>query len=430
MGPLQRVLWAVAASLLAHAGAAWLIPESSGNTTEASAKSREQAVEVPFEAVTELRAPLPPELLYPRPPPPGGPRSASSLDTAESEAQGGDGAAPEEAMLLFPFLATVELQDTDFNHLELSQTQRIRTSTERATLEQRRATPNSADAVFLASGGVLGHAERRPPAPSDARWGARDATQASERTTSTGSPAEMPARLQAGISPTTRGERPSDSALHDQADQGIFQGRGARASDAARVLHARPNVDRGPAATLSVMEDPRVKDDQDAELLAARLERSLVDASLQHATLRGPGLGGAERDGVGFAPRGAGRGAKASPFAPGAGTAGVLDTSDARYLRWFTNQRARVQDRLVFPEARALSKDQGVSLYRVSLARSGRLLSPPLLLRSSGYADFDASARLAIEQAAPFEELPAALAPDQEELSVVIPVQFDNPMVQ
>jgi TonB family protein len=352
-------------------------------------------------------------------------------------------------MRLFPFLCSIQLQDTNLNHLQASQAQRIDTSLDRSTLEQRRASPNAADAVFLASGEPGGHPERRPPAPVEARWGGlqRMPAQAGDkalRALTSARSKRSPGRAgeeAALLAPTTLGNVAVTSSLdstngskrpaeRNQAERGIDRGLSQRTTLAAKVQFARPDVDRGPAATTSVAEG-RVQDDTDAELLAARLERSLVDASLQRSEHRGPGLGGAELTGAGIAPAGEGRGAKATPYLPGPGRVGVLDTSDSRYLRWFTNHRARVQNRLIFPEARALAKDQGTSLYRVAIRRNGTLSGPPVLLRSSGYPDFDAAAISAIERAAPFEPLPMALVPvGQEPLSLVIPVEFENPMIQ
>ena len=54
----------------------------------------------------------------------------------------------------------------------------------------------------------------------------------------------------------------------------------------------------------------------------------------------------------------------------------------------------------------------------------------PMLVRSSGFSDFDAAAVAAIQRAAPFEPLPPSLAPELDRLSLLIPVAFANPMVQ
>jgi TonB family protein len=172
-----------------------------------------------------------------------------------------------------------------------------------------------------------------------------------------------------------------------------------------------------------------VRDDVNAELLAARLQRSLVDSSVQRGAKAEGGAGGDPQPGPGLDVAGTGTGARALPYTPGPGRDGALDTRDARYLRWFTAQRARVQDALQFPRARALAKDQGMSVYRIEVGRDGKLCSAPTLLRSSGFEDFDAAAVTAIERAAPFEPLPAALAPELDRLSLIIPVAFSNPMV-
>jgi len=123
-------------------------------------------------------------------------------------------------------------------------------------------------------------------------------------------------------------------------------------------------------------------------------------------------------------------GARAHPYAPGSGTFGALDTSDARYLRWFTQQRTRVQNELEFPRARAIAKDQGTSLYSVTLRRDGEVNGRPRLVRSSGFADFDKAAAKAIERALPFAPLPAELAPELPSIALLIPVAFSNPMIE
>ena len=78
----------------------------------------------------------------------------------------------------------------------------------------------------------------------------------------------------------------------------------------------------------------------------------------------------------------------------------------------------------------AIAKDQGTSVYRVIVTRSGTLAGPMHLVRSSGYADFDAAARAAIRNAAPFAPLPVELMQDNEELAILIPIAFANPMVE
>jgi TonB family protein len=362
---------------------------------------------------------------------PGQAPSIGALDRWEAEGRGGERASDEPAALLFPFVSPLTLQDTELNNLAVNQTQRIDTASDRATLEERRATPNAADEVLLASGAV-GHSERREPARLDAVEGA---AQASDPST----PAEerLGRQLETGaIGPDTRtaqaaqeAARAREAASYAPA-RGIQGGAGSKETRAARVAFARPNVDRGPAATPSEQLDPRVRDDLDAELLAAKLQRSLVDTSVQRAEQRGLGAGGAVSARQASGLQGQGAGAQARSYAPGTGDAGALDTRDARYLRWFTQQRERVMRELVFPRARAVAKDQGTSLYRVVLDRAGALAAKPKLLRSSGFSDFDAAAAVAIERALPFAPLPAELAPDLAQIALLIPVAFSNPMVE
>lgn len=351
--------------------------------------------------------------ILPQPTPAGTPRSQSALDRDAPAGRGGDGAAQGQFIVLFSFVSDVTLQDTDLNNLASTQTQRIHSAATRATQELRRATPHPAAAVYLASG-QQGHPERRPTAKLDAQAGAQRTLQRATGHAAQGS--ELP--------------RSARNSAHEDAQRGIRAGQGARASLNARVAYARPNVDRGPAATLAEQHDPKVRDNVDAELLAAALERSIVDASHQRATRTAAGQGGADAPTErGYTQHGAHLGARARPYSPGFGNAGALDTGDHRYIRWFTEQKARVQAQLVFPHARALAKDQGVTIYRVVVRANGQLASSPHLVRSSGFADFDAAAAHAIRQALPFHPLPAQLLASASELTVLIPVAFANPMV-
>jgi len=351
---------------------------------------------------------------------PGGLPTLGSIDRDGAEGRGGELATEQPSALLFPFVSPLTLQDTELNNLAVQQVQRIRTARERATLEERRASPNPANAVLLVSG-QRGHQERRDPARTDATSGAprpsdpsTPSLAVSSRSAASGELPRRAAREAAKLVPA----------------QGIAAGRGTNESRAAKVTFARPNVDRGRAATPAEQLDPAVRDDVDAELLAAKLQRSFVDTSVQRSRKEGAGSGGATLDPRAYGERGDGSGARARPYSPGAGNFDALDTSDARYLRWFTQQRARVQEALVFPRARAIAKDQGTSLYRIELDRDGAPSGKPRLIRSSGFADFDAAAAVAIQRAMPFAPLPVELAPALTRIGLLIPVAFANPMVE
>jgi len=414
----------VLASLLSHAGAMFLLRDlPTAATRPAQAEQVDFTLAFPLDEPAGAPATLAnaqqehPLLLA------GGPTSQSNLDRDQREGQSGDGSPEAQGVLLFQFASPVTLQDTDLNNLAANQAQRIKTASDRASEEQRRATPQPRDEVFLASGDV-GHRERRTPSHHDSAAGAPSATKAAEAGAT---------EHREGVGTTAHVAESAPSRSGDDASRpaaGIQQGQGRRESERARVAFARPNVDRGPSATTSEAQDSRVRDDMNAELLAARMQRSMIDASLARGDANAQGHGGRDAGRTGTARGDHGDGSTALPFTPGEGRDGVLDTQNGRYVRWFVQQKARVEAGLVFPLARAIAKDQGTSLYRVIVSRSGAMMGAPHLLRSSGYADFDAAARAAIRKAAPFPPLPSELMQDREELTLLIPISFANPMVE
>ncbi len=423
MGRSSAVGLALVVSLLVHASGMLLLRRLAGpNTATATAYTLPCEVESPTlvkfidDTAASRKAPAPIVVA-------GGPASFSNVDRDVRDGKSGDGASQEAAVLLFPFASDLTLQDTDLNNLERNQIQRIHTARDRATQEERRATPSAGDAVFLASGDI-GHHERRKPSRQDSAPGVAAGTQPST-VGSAGTGVSADRRPGAGLP-----ERSAPGAKERHVAQGVLDARGNVAKNSARVAFARPNVDRASAATLAEEQDARIRDDVDAELLAARLQRSIVDASVLSGERLAPGHGGHAGNDHGAGRTTRGEGASALPYAPGAGTDGALDTRDGRYVRWFVEQKARVQAGVVFPFARAIAKDQGTSVYRVVVTRAGTLAGPMHLVRSSGYADFDAAAGAAIRHAAPFAPLPNDLVQGSEELAILIPIAFANPMVE
>lgn len=352
---------------------------------------------------------------------PGGARSAQNVD-APDRGQGGDATGALSFMLLVSGAHGANLQDSPWNAPDVSQVQRIRTARSRASYEDRRATPNPHDQPFLASGEGV-HPERRPVAARDASDGARVSPSAAE----VGGVRDR--ALEGDLDPASPSQRAERAGAAEAAPgRGIVGGRGARDSEAARVAFGRPSVDEGPAATLAQTAD-RPRDDTDAELLAAQLVQSVVDASRRRGAEEGPGRGGIGGGGSAGSGGGAQEGGRASAHGPGRGRHAALDTSDARYRRWYLEQRRRVEGLLEFPRERALARDQGTTVFRLHVRRDGTLARQPRRLRSTGYADFDAEARRAILAAAPFAPLPDDLVPGQPTLRLDMTVFFSNPMV-
>ena len=369
----------------------------------------------------------------------GGMRSAQNLD-ARDRGQGGDATGPERAILMLDRAHDILLFDSPLNNLAAAQQQRIRTARSRATLENRRATPNPNDDAFLASGDGR-HAERRPVSATDATLGARVAPVASvqgglpsvDRPGDVASPSTGAARTGGaatrfgGAAGASDGERGTDAA---SPGRGILQGRGSRASEAARVARGRPRVDRGPAATPATAQDSRIRDDEDTENLASEMMQSWVQSTAHTGPRRGAGVGGLGGGGTPGVGGGRQEGGRAASYGPGDGRYAALDTSDARYRRWFLASSRRVQDALRFPRARALAMDQGTTVFRIVVRRDGTLRGAPRLVRSSGFEDLDRAALAAIRSATPFAPLPDDLAPQLAQLSLSLPVEFSNPMVR
>ncbi|MGE0786181.1 MAG: TonB family protein [Sandaracinaceae bacterium] len=369
----------------------------------------------------------------------GGHASAQNLDSRE-RGQGGDARGAAQAILLMDRAQDILLLDSPLNNLAAAQTQRIRTARSRATLEHRRATPNPADDVFLASGHGE-HPERRPVAATDATAGARVAPIASVEgaTPSTAHPGAS------GHGPTASSAL-GGSALHvgggvsaSTADRGtsapspgrgILEGQGAQHREAADVAMGRPSVDRGPAATQTSERDSQVRDDTDAELLAGQMMQSWVESTAHSGREEGPGRGGVGGGGSAGVGGSRAEGGRASAYGPGDGSFDALDTSDARYRRWFLESRRRVEDALRFPRERALAMDQGTSIYAITVRRDGTLVGAPRLVRTSGFDDIDAAALAAIRAATPFSPLPDDLAPELSRLSLRLPIELSNPMVR
>jgi protein TonB len=425
-----------AASLAAHWIAARALPAPAARPTPREATSS-ATYEAPGATPTTLAAAVgwrggPPTARAPALA--GGSTSRVNVD-AERDGRGGEASGAYEVILLVSREAPLTLVDAPLVAADRSQIQRIDTGDARASWEDRRATPNPRDEVFLASG-TGPHRERRPAATADAREGARTAPVASvEGAERTG--ASSRATSSGGVTGGAEAERelPSSAAAaraigaeRASPGSGILRGEGVRPSVAAAVATGRPSVDRGPAATLAERR-ARPSDDVDAELLAASLFESQVDASRRAGARPGEGAGGQPWAGAG-AGSGDARGGVARPYGPGAGGFDALDTSDPRYRRWLLELRRRIEARLEFPRARQLARDQGTSVVRLTVRRDGSIGEAPRVIRSSGFDDLDAAALRAVERSLPFAPIPADLAPGRPALVVTLPIEFSNPMVR
>ena len=364
---------------------------------------------------------------------PGGQTSAANVDAHEA-GRGGSATGETAFVLLVNGVAPITLVDAPTNAPERSQVQRIDTGLDRASWENRRATPHPDDDAFLASGDGVHH-ERREESDTDAQAGARVAEAESaagsansgRRQQALGG-GQSPSLIAAGA-PSSGGRPAALGAAQASPGVGILRGDGPCATTAANVASGRPSLDLGPAAT-SAPDRARVEDNTDAELLAASLFESRVDASRRASQVQGSGSGGAAgTQGAGTSSTGNGDG-RAAPFGPGSGGHDALDTGDARYRTWLLAQRRRIESGLVFPRARQLARDQGTSVVRVSVRLDGSIVGTPRITRSSGYSDLDRAALDAVTASLPFAPIPVDLARGRTLLDVTLPIAFSNPMVQ
>lgn len=409
-------------SLLTHVLLAWLVPAPRPASPRAVTFEQVEIHLTPGDGHTTVDG----EALRDTPATeltPGGADSIQNVD-ARDRGRGGDGVGPSQIVLLLPTDAPVTLADSPLDAFGVAQTQRIETARERASLEDRRATPSPEDDHFLASGDGA-HAERRPLARTDAAEGARVAPSPS---TAGGAIAitggEGLRSPRAGVAPRTEA-----GELVDSPGRGIVAGSGVRHSESADVAHGRPTVDEGPAATTTEARG-RPSDDTDSELLATAPSQSMVESSQRSGPRDGEGRGGVDHEGPEGSGGGVREGGHALALGAGRGMFDSLDTSDARYVRWLGALRRRVEDGLEFPRARQLAMDQGTSVFRLTVRRDGSIVGAPRLIRSSGYTDLDQAALVALVSALPLDPVPSALAPSQSRVDITIPVEFSNPMVR
>lgn len=353
----------------------------------------------------------------------GGAESLQNID-ADDAGRGGDGVGAHAVLLLLPSEAPLTLTDSTMNAAGTGQTQRIDTAHDRASWEDRRATPTPRDEPFLASGSGP-HRERRTLARIDAADGAERAPEASSAGgASSERVGEIETQARTGVA-----DRTDPGASTDSPGLGILEGEGTRASEAAAVAFGRPQVDLGPAATTTETRD-RPRDERRSELLATAPSQSLVEATERSGPREGAGRGGIAAPGPTGSGGGAHEGGHALARGTGPGPFAALDTSDARYIRWLGALRRRVDDVLQFPRARQLAMDQGTSVFRLTVHRDGSIAGSPRLIRSSGFTDLDAAARVALDRALPLDPVPSGLLPGRSELEVTVPIEFWNPMAR
>ncbi|MCC7534758.1 MAG: TonB family protein [Deltaproteobacteria bacterium] len=376
---------------------------------------------------------------------------------------GGDGQSIGPVVLLVERGDAITVQESPQNSPDVSQLGRIRTDDDRASIADRRATPNPGESPFLASGrGAI--PERRPladlapgrgiamdrPSGAEGAAGRGDGTSIGAAlrggaggggpaaTASTGAmavPHPGPRATGSTSQPAQQGDDvrtarggPADSVAALGGERavprpGLAAGEGTRASVAAPVAWGRPSIPQASASTAASASDARVRDDVDAENLAASLVEGDVTASRQRARRRGDGVGGDGGGGPAGAGGARGAGGRSHPYGPGRGGWLSLDTSDDRYRPFHTRVKRRVQRAFRYPYARAVAMDQGLTVLAVVLDPGGGV-SRVQVRRSSGFDDLDAAWVAAVRRAGPFGP-----PPEGHSGRITMALESSNPMV-
>lgn len=328
--------------------------------------------------------------------------------------------------------AALNLADSDdgltlnrdlLDRLDRSQVQRIRSSHQRRTEDDRRATPHPMQLTFLASGsGSL--PIRRVPAPSDPAFGARRGSL---------TPSALGARI--GGPSLGRGdrselrpgaERRGSAHIVDALGAPDQASRSRELRRSAKVMLARPAVLRSRAAVPAPVRS-RPNDDVDSSQAVASAVESLVHASTAGARRRGAGAGGEAAPG----PAGSGgrRGPGSRSSAVGSGPGALSDVGrDAGSLAYFGNMRAKLEPywRHAFPTWAIAEGLGGMAIVGVTLSPVGRVQAVTLV-RPSGVPEFDRNVMAAIERAGSFGPLPRVFA--RRPLRVDVAFDATNPVV-
>lgn len=417
----HRVSIAGLASGVIHAAALLLVSESvPSRAADDSTPGTPYLVDLQYDADSESD----PHLVAPPPQP--GSRSEHNVDALLRGGRGGHRTGALQVTWLTASADDISLFTTPRTVWRDAQVNRLRTSTERASLDPRRATPNPANDTFVASGSGI-HRLRIPRSNVDAARGGRQRPTPPARTPGH---ANLPRHgTAAGRLAPPSPSNPSHSAARPIA-AGLQRGHSINPRS-GRIATGRTPLDEGRAAVPAYVQDTQVRDRHNAELRSDSNRENWVDASPRIAQEPGSEAGGALALGAPGSGTGRVAGGRAVPRREGPGRQGQLDTGDARYVRWYLEVRQRIHRGLSFPAARALARDQGISVLRFRIARDGALVEEPRVLRTSGFGDFDAAATRAVKRAAPFPPIPEALVPDGVgSHGVRILIEHSNPMVR
>ena len=425
----------IVASLLAHVllvgGGAYLFSarfaQGSARPLTAS-ESGEVAVEVaavdppPFRggpALGEISDDAP---LFTDPVAPGGGEPLARPDM-DRRGRGGSTRAESPALNLADRDDGITLSSEVTSRIDRDQIQRVETSKDRASEDDRRSTTSPMDLVFLATGS--GHvAERRPSARANPSRGALSAP-----------PAGVLGGL-IGATPMEQGElepqreRGGDRAGSPHASPGTgllgaAPGRDHRVS--AEIALGRPLVAKA-APSIPADQSGRARDTVDSEQEVAATVQSLVHASTAGG-VSGTGPGGEEGDAPIGSGGSSGPGSRAAPFGGGEGPFVGWSEFDPRISAYRRSVRAKIEPlwENAFPKSAALEGKQGRAIVSFVIYSDGRV-DDVSVARASGVPEFDENVKLAVLRAAPFGPFPPSIPAPSMRWRITF--DMNNPVVR
>ncbi|MCC6746373.1 MAG: TonB family protein [Deltaproteobacteria bacterium] len=315
-----------------------------------------------------------------------------------------------------------DLDDLRFrpaNHWDRDTPQRIRTARAAVSHDNRRTTPNPAEALHVLSG--TGRALERPErarrrklaqpraaatmgASSGARGdGASPARPAGERLAAAGGEVRA-GRPSAGVSQRGGGSERGPSGLTRLAEDGQ-----------PPAAFRRPDLPKAVPGVQTRFRMRNVADQRNRSLSSTQRIPDRADLARAHGTGRASGQGLGTPAGRAGDPQGARR-----------GVALWLNTADRRYLDYFQSIYRKVHPLWHFPRELEIALEQGDVLVQFTLQADGRVQGLELR-RSSGFPAFDRVVLAAIQRAAPFRPIPRGLG---QRLTILAPFEFSNPLVR
>jgi TonB family protein len=398
---LSTGAWLLARSLAGPGGAAPAAPAAPPVEVEAEVSLPEVAGDGPEQQQpTSQPAPLQVSL---------GGRHAPRPDL-EQPGRGGERSASEEATNLASSIDPIALERDPDTQRERRQVARLATAWERASRDDRRATPSPMELTFLATGPGRVRA-RRNYAPQDPARG----TLSGEVAASLGSKLGGQGATETGAEPEAALGGPVAGSDAQRLGQGARDGRDVQEFHAsARVLFARPLVPQARAA-VPAQTRGRPNDTLDSSQEVSSKVSALLQASSAGGE-PGPGVGGQLGGSLPGSHGASGLGSRSSPSGAGFGADFADDPGFAGYSRALRSQLSRVLAK-AFPDWAVEQGRGGHVIFDLTLRADGKPTTVRLV-RPSGIGEYDDNVLRLVRAVNTFGRLPEGFgAPAQFRVS-------------